>query len=66
MEMGASFLAALHDGDIVADELCDEKHVNNRGGNANADTRGITTPEDIYGENSSHEEIRTLMVSNRQ
>ena len=67
MEMGASFLAALHDGDIVADELCDEKHVNNRGGNAYADTRGHNDPRrHSRAENSSHEEIRTLTVSNRQ
>jgi len=37
-EMGASFLAALHDGDLVGDELCDAKYVNNPGGNAHADT----------------------------
>ena len=38
--MGASFLAAWHDGGLVADELCDEKCVSNRGGIANAETGG--------------------------
>jgi len=65
--MGASFLAALHDGDLVGDELCDTKYVNNGGGNAHADTRGHNDPRrHSRTENSSHEEIRTLTVSNRQ
>jgi hypothetical protein len=65
--MGASFLAAWHDGGLVVDELCDERYVNNRGGNANADTRRYNDPPRNSGtDNSSDEEIRTLTVPNRQ
>ena len=65
--MGASFLAAWLDRGLAADELCDEKCSGDRGGIANADTRGHNDPRRHSGtENSGYEEIRTLTVSTCQ